>query len=72
MAAAAAELVGKVWISRELHIVPITTYVGPQNINNDLQEWLKRSPTQLVKQFFLVVVRDFTDKEKLRRYFVEG
>ena len=33
-------VVGKVWISRDLHIVPIPTYVRPQNLNNDLQEWL--------------------------------
>ena len=39
-AATAEELVGKVWISREQHIVPIPTYVGPRNLNDDLQEWL--------------------------------
>ena len=36
----AVELVSKVWISCEPHIVPIPTYVGPQNLNNDLQELL--------------------------------
>ena len=70
--ATAADLVGKVWISREPHIVPIPTYVGPRNLNNDLQDGSIRSPTQIVKRLFWVVVRDFTDKEKLRRYFAEG
>ena len=60
---------GKVWISREPHIVPIPTYVGPRNLNNDLQEWLNTESNAARQAIFLVVVRDFTYKEKLRRYF---
>ena len=67
-----ADLVGKVWISCEPHIVPIPTYVGPQNLNNDLQEWLNTESNTSCQAIVFVVVRDFTDKEKLRRYFAEG
>ena len=63
---------GKIWISREPHIVSIPTYVEPRNLNNDLQEWLNKESNLARQAIYFLLVRDFTNKEKLRRYFAEG